>query len=105
MVQLGGLITEIVAPKSSSEDYLVYNDVAEIIVEKNIIELVDLEVIRKSDNETRNLAGKGTHGESPNGYVFEENVYNLLPINANDSVNKGLAIYYKLGTNKIIGFN
>ena len=105
MVQLGGEITEIVAPKSSSEDYLVYNNVAEIIVEKNIIELVNLDVIRKSDGETRNLVGKGTHGESSNGFVFEENVYNLLSINANDSVNKGLAIYYKLGTNKIVGLN
>lgn len=105
MVQLGGLITEIVAPKSSSEDYLVYNDVAEIITEKNIIELVDLQVIRKSDGETRDLAGKGTHGESSNGYVFEESVYNILSINANDSVNKGLAIYYTLGTNKIVGLN
>lgn len=105
MVQLDGLITEIVAPKSSSEDYLVYNDVAEIITEKNIIELVDLQVIRKSDGETRDLAGKGTHGESSNGYVFEESVYNILSINANDSVNKGLAIYYTLGTNKIVGLN
>lgn len=105
MVQLGGLITEIVAPKSSSEDYLVYNDVAEIITEKNIIELVDLEVIRKIDNVSRNLAGKGTHGESPSGFVFEESVYNILSINANDSVNKGLAIYYTLGTNKIKGLN
>ena len=105
IVQLGGIITETIAPKSSNDDYLVYNDVAEIIVEKPIIEIVDLDVIRKSDNETRNLVGKGTHGESPNGYIFEESVYNILSINANDGVNKGLAIYYKLGTNKIVGLN
>ncbi len=105
MVQLGGYITEIVAPKSSSSDYLVYNDVAEIHTQENIIELVDLNIIRKTDNEKRNLVGKGTHGESNNGYVFEESVYNLLSANANDSVNKGLAIYYVLGTNKIIGLN
>ena len=105
MVQLGGIITETIAPKSSSDDYLVYNDVAEILVEKPIIEIVDLEVIRKSDGAVRNLAGKGTLGESTNGYVFEESVYNILSINANDSVNKGLAIYYTLGTNKIVGLN
>lgn len=103
MVQLSGQITEIVAPKSSSDDYLVYNDVAEIITSKNIIELVDMEVIRKSDGETRNLVGIGT--SNTNGYVFEENVYNLFSINQNDSVNKGLAIYYRLGTNKIVGLN
>ena len=95
MVQLGGSITETIAPKSSSDDYLVYNDVAEIVTEKNIIELVQLEVIRKSDGEIRDITD----------YTFEESVYNILSINANDSVNKGLAIYYKLGTNKIVGLN
>ena len=95
MVQLGGIITETVAPKSSSDDYLVYNDVAEIIVEKPIIEIVKLEVIRKSDNAIRNITD----------YVFEESVYNILSINPNTSVNKGLAIYYTLGTNKIVGLN
>ena len=93
MVQLGGSITETIAPKSSSEDYLVYNDVAEIITEKNIIELVKLETIRKSDGEIRDITQ----------YVFEESVYNILSVNVSDSVNKGLAIYYKLGTNKIVG--
>lgn len=95
MVQLDGIITETVAPKSSSEDYLVYNDVAEIIVEKPIIEIVKLEIIKKSNNMVKDITN----------YVFEESVYNLLSINANDSVNKGLAIYYKLGTNKIVGLN
>lgn len=106
MVQLGGSITETVAPKSSSDDYLVYNDVAEIIVEKPIIEIENLEVIRKSDGVVRNLAGKGTTvWESENGYVFEESVYNILSVNPNTNVNKGLAIYYKLGDNKIVGLN
>lgn len=95
MVQLGGIITETIAPKSSSSDYLVYNDVAEIVTEKNIIELIKLEVIRKPDNETKDITE----------YVFEENVYNLLSINENTNINKGLAIYYKLGTNKIVGLN
>lgn len=111
MVQLGGIIDEWVAPKSSSADYLVYNDVAEIITSKNIIELVNMEIKNVScpliteSNAIRNIAGKGTKGEDPNGYVFEENIYNVLSINANSSVNKGLAIYYALGTNKIRGLN
>lgn len=95
MVQLGGLITEYVAPKSSSEDYLVYNDVAEIITSKNIIEIVELGAIRKSDNLYEELTD----------YVFEENIYNCLDANANVSVNKGLAVYYTLGTNIIRGLN
>lgn len=111
MIQLGGIIDEWVAPKSSSADYLVYNDVAEIVTSKNIVELVDMEIKNVScslitePNAIRNIAGKGTRGEDPNGYVFEENVYNVLSINANSSVNKGLAINYALGTNKIKGLN
>lgn len=54
MVQLGGIIEEWVAPKSSSEDYLVYNDVAEIQTSKNIIELVELKA-RDSSGVVRDL--------------------------------------------------
>lgn len=112
MVQLGGVIDEWVAPKSSSEDYLVYNDVAEIKTSKNIIEIVDMEVKCINSNnysiavgEMRNLAGKGTHGESANGFIFEENVYSLLDITATSLANKGQAIYYSLGSNVIKGLN
>lgn len=118
MVQLGGIIEEWVAPKSSSEDYLVYNDVAEIITSKPIIEIVDLEAKCINENSygaqvgaIRNLTGNGTHGESPNGFVFEENIYRLLPIVENEiaitdyTTSKGFAIYYALGDNKIQGFS
>lgn len=110
MVQLGGTITEVVAPKSSSEDYLVYNDNAEIIVEKPITEIVDMNVICNDEDsplygQKRNLVGKGINDENPNGYVFEHSIYNILSVNPNDSVNKGMAIYYELGTNKIVGLN
>lgn len=114
MVQLGGIIDEWVPAKSSSSDYLVYNDVAEIILSRNIIELVDMDIkyigennsgMNLIKNEIRNMVGKGTHGESSNGYVFGKDVYNVLSINANTSVNKGLAIYYALGGNKIEGLN
>ena len=118
MVQLGGIIDEWVAPKSSSEDYLVYNDVAGIIVSKPIIEIVDLQAkcINENSyginvNEIRDLAGKGISGESPNGFVFEQNIYQLLPIVENAvvptdyTISKGYAIYYALGDNKIQGFN
>lgn len=105
MVQLGGIIDEWVAPKSSSEDYLVYNDVAEIITSKNIIEIVNMEVKDTNTGVIRNLVGKGTNNENPNGYVFEENIYNILSINQQDETNKGNSIYYSLGSNKIQGLN
>ena len=94
MVQLGGSITEKIAPKSSSDDYLVYNDVAELIVQKNIIEILSVSATNSSGV---------TQDITP--YVYEESVYNILPVQASRSANKGLAIYYTLGTNKIVGLN
>ena len=126
MVQLGGTIREIVAPKSSSEDYLVYNDVAEIKTTKNIIELVSMSVICNDPNspfyrQSREITGKDnrislvqvTSSGAVNslginnttGFVFEEGVYRLLDVSPTTSINKGFAIYYTLGTNIIKGLN
>ena len=105
LVQLGGVIEEWVAPKSSSEDYLVYNDVAEIQTSKPIIEIVSLEA--KCINNTYGIDPSQTTQtltpENEAGYVFEENVYNVLGINWSLKTNKGFAIYYTLGDNKIVG--
>lgn len=114
LVQMGGVIDEWVAPKSSSEDYLVYNDVAEIKVSKPITEIVSLEA--KCVNNTYGITNTTASltPQNENGYVFEENVYNILSIELiydggiwkpKEKVNKGLAIYYTLGTNIIKGFN
>lgn len=94
MVQLGGIIEEWVAPKSSSEDYLVYNDVAEIQTSKNIIELVKLE-IRNAEGVTADITN----------YVYEQSIYQLLDVISTTVPNKGLAIYYNLRDNKIKGLN
>jgi hypothetical protein len=107
MVQLGGVIDEWVAPKSLSENYLVYNDVAEIITSKPIIEIVRMEA--KCVNSNDYGISVGSIGNltpiNNNGYVFEENIYNILDVNALSAVNKGLSIYYTLGTNIIKGLN
>lgn len=106
MVQLGGQIEEVVAPKSSSEDYLVYNDVAEIQVSRPIIELISLKV--KPNYE---ITWKPTTTPDNDGYydmtqyIYEQNVYKLLSINYKDNPNKGIAMYYNLRDNKIIGGN
>ena len=116
MVQLGGVIEEWVAPKSSSEDYLVYNDVAEIKTNKPIIEIVSMEAKCVNNNYgistgaypdlTASMTPQPTLANPyPNGFVFEQNVYNILSINGNDKANKGLAVYYELGTNTIKGLN
>lgn len=121
MVQLDGTIREVVAPKSSSEDYLVYNDVAEIKTTKNIIEIVEMWVVNKHTGERRGLTGQDSlvnfvqvnkNGQvtslgikNDTGYVFEENIYKTLAPNPNININKGFAIYYTLGTNVIKGLN
>lgn len=99
MVQLGGEIKETVAPKSSSEDYLVYNDVAEIIVSKPIIEIVSVIAKEKTADGTAY-----SNSADITQYVFEKSIYNVLDIVDTSSVNKGLAIYYELGDTKIQGF-
>ena len=126
MVQLGGTIREIVAPKSSSEDFLVYNDVAEIKTNKNIIELVSMSVICNDPDspfygQSRGLTGQDSNvqlvqvladgtvnplgKQNTTGFIFEEGVYKLLDVSPSTSINKGFAIYYTLGTNVIKGLN
>lgn len=104
MVQLGGQIEEVVAPKSSSEDYLVYNDVAEIQVGRPIIELLKLEV-KPKDTITLNNIDYPSQYYDMTQYIYEQNVYKLLSINYKDNPNKGIAMYYNLRDNKIIGGN
>lgn len=110
MIQLGGIIDEWIVPKSASEDYLVYNDVAELKTSKNIIEIVDMEIkcIKEDPNigiislgDTKSLVGNKEIGS--NGYIFEKNIYQLLDVVETANINKGLAIYYELGTNVIKG--
>lgn len=109
MVQLGGIIDEWVAPKTSSEDYLVSNDTAEIKVSKPIIEIVDMQVKNINQFTLGNtIIPAGTVGElvnvlGENGYIYEENVYNLFSLDPNEKANKGLAIYYQLGSDTIKG--
>ena len=109
MVQLGGIIDEWVAPKTSSEDYLVSNDTAEIKVSKPIIEIVDMQVKNISQFKLGDTTiPAGTVGElvnvfDGNGYIYEENVYNLFSLDPKEKANKGLAIYYQLGSDTIKG--
>lgn len=93
MVQLGGYIEEWVAPKTQDETLLVHNDTACIITSKPIIELLDIKVKRISDNEIADMTS----------YVFEENIYNTIGIDYTTVPNRGIAMYYKLGTNAIVG--
>lgn len=95
MVQLGGYIEEWVVPKTTNEQLLVYNDTAELIVSKPIIELLSITVKRNSDGATADLTK----------FIYEENVYKTLGINYDVVPNRGIAMYYSLGSNIITGGN
>lgn len=116
LVQLGGRIVEKVAPKkgSGSDDYLVSNDTACIKTAKNMIELLSVKAIFAGEtpyNETyvdeqgitRYLNIAAGQEADLTEYIYEKSIYGLLSVNKNDYPNKGIAMYYELGTNEILG--
>lgn len=116
MVQLGGYIDEWVVPKNTDDNFLTYNDTAEIIVSKPIIELLGLQIKCNTnnyedlgiyENDITDLITTPNDNPKLNALnaVYEENVYKLLSIQYNEYPNKGTSLYYKLRDNKIIGGN
>ena len=95
MVQRGAQIEEWIAPKSESDDYLVYNDVVVLQTAKPIIELLKLEFGLSGSSTLYNITDN----------IFEHNVYELLAVVDTVVPNKGLGIYYNLGENVIRGLN
>ena len=108
MVQLGGYISEWVSPKSTDENFIVCNDNVEILTTHPIIELLSLR-IRANITYTPTLSGQFacTAGDIADAteFIYEENVYKVLDILYNVKPNKGIALYYQLGDNKIKGCN
>lgn len=101
MVQLGGYIQEWVAPKTNSETMLVSNDTANIKVTKPIIELLSI-TIKCINPQNYNWATINEQRDfTP--YVYEKNVYDTLSVRFVDVPNRGIAMYYELGSNSIDG--
>ena len=104
MVQLGGTIEEWVAPKTTNDTFLVSNDTAEIVSSKSIIELLEIKV--KCNVSTYQGIGISQNAIADmTEFVYEENVYKTLDLRANIVPNRGIAMYYSLGGNKITGGN
>lgn len=101
MVQLGGTISEWVTPKTTDEQLLVYNDTAEIVVSKPIIELLNVTVRCDNASKYEGIADGEEADLTP--YIYEENVYKLLGIDYKIIPNRGIAMYYSLGDNVIKG--
>lgn len=114
LVQLGGQIREIVPAKTSSEDFTVSNDTAEIIVSKPIIEILQVNAIltESLDYSYIDKDNASHSGSFPAGtkvditpFIYEKSVYNLLSVKYDEEPNKGIALYYELGENSIRGGN
>ena len=103
MVQKGAQVTELIAPKSESDDYLVYNDVAVLKTTKPIIELLSLS-FKCVNSNTPYYAASSTEYDITK-HIYEHNVYELLDVVTSVRPNKGEAIYYNLGENVIRGLN
>lgn len=102
MVQLGGQVSEWIAPKTTSEQYLVYNDTVSLIVSKPIIELLSIIVKCNSSSYTGIGISNGATADMTQ-YVFEENVYKVIDIDPAVIPNKGVSLYYSLSDNVIRG--
>ena len=102
MVQLGGNVSEWIAPKTTSEQYLVYNDTVSLIVSKPIIELLSIIVKCNSSSYTGIGISNGATADMTQ-YVFEENVYKVIDIDPAVIPNKGVSLYYSLSDNVIRG--
>lgn len=89
------IVDEWLVVKAGDSTYLASNDNAEVHASRPIIEMLELDI--KYKNETRNAL------ES----VFEESVYQILTSDNPKRIQpaKGNAIYYTLGSNKILGLN
>lgn len=112
LVQLGGEITETVAPKTTDETYLVTNKTAQIIVSKPIIEILrvtavankhyDLSYTPDGMPEITVTINAGDTADITD-YIYEKSVYQILSIDKYENPNKGIAMYYELGSNTIMG--
>lgn len=103
MVQLGGYIEEWVAPKTSDETLLISNDTANILTTKPIIELLQVKARANKSMQIGTLAINEGDIADLTEYIYEENVYQTLGLNFDTIPNRGIAMYYKLGTNEITG--
>jgi hypothetical protein len=85
-------IDEYLTVKTSDSSFLISNDTAELRTKYNILEIVEFDI---AYNEVTQLAKQ---------YIFEKTVYDILPTRENVLPGKHSAVYYNMGSNKILGF-
>lgn len=101
-IQLGGSIAEWVTAKAE-EETTIYNDTACIKTTKPIMELLSIQVRCNKAYTSGGITINKDDIADMTPFIFEKNIYDLLGIDPAVFPNRGVALYYNLGTNIIKG--
>lgn len=105
MFQMGGSITEITAPKSEDGSFIVKNDNAIIELQKPIMQIDSVKVKVTHDITINRTSLKAGDTQDITNYVYEQTIYDVLSIKADEDPNKGMALYFSLGDKVIRGLH
>lgn len=105
MFQMGGSITEITAPKSEDGSFIVKNDNAIIELQKPIMQIDSVKVKVTHDITINGTSLKAGDTQDITNYVYEQTIYDVLSIKADEDPNKGMALYFSLGDKVIRGLH
>lgn len=105
MFQMGGSITEITAPKSEDGSFIVKNDNAIIKLQKPIMQIDSVIAKVTHDITINGTSLKAGDTQDITNYVYEQTIYDVLSIKADEDPNKGMALYFSLGDKVIRGLH
>lgn len=105
MFQMGGSITEITAPKSEDSSFIVKNDNAIIELQKPIMQIDSVIAKVTHDITINGTSLKAGDTQDITNYVYEQTIYDVLSIKAEEDPNKGMALYFSLGDKVIRGLH
>lgn len=105
MFQMGGSITEITAPKSEDGSFIVKNDNAIIELQKPIMQIDSVIAKVTHDITINGTSLKAGDTQDITNYVYEQTIYDVLSIKAEEDPNKGMALYFSLGDKVIRGLH
>ena len=105
MFQMGGSITEITAPKSEDGSFIVKNDNAIIELQKPIMQIDSVIAKVTHDITINGTSLKAGDTQDITNYVYEQTIYDVLSIKADEDPNKGMALYFSLGDKVIRGLH
>jgi hypothetical protein len=86
-------VDEWIVCKTNDSSYLISNNTAELHTKYNITELIEFDIAYNGETK------------SALEFVFEKSVYNILSSKTNFVPAKWSALYFEIGTSKILGLN